>query len=101
MAHHHDIYSKGAALLPALGPDDRLSQPADAPENNNSHFSAFLLGGVVIAGGLMTFLYFDNGQATRDDDMVTGSIMRVAPLSATNVQIPLLPRRAADGDTKP
>ena len=101
MARHLEMYSKTAAPVPALDSNDRLSEGVHEPETERSNFAAFLLGGVVIAGGLMAFLYYDNGQAMRNDDIVTGSIMRASPISAPNVQVPLLSRQPANGSAQP
>jgi hypothetical protein len=66
-----------------LRDDDRFAGPGTA--NGRSHFGAFLMGGVVVAGGLLAFLYYDtdnlNGRA--NNDLTTGGISqadRPAPL---------------------
>jgi hypothetical protein len=43
-----------------------------------SHFGAFLMGGVVVAGGLLAFLYYDtdNLSGRANNDLTTGSINR-------------------------
>ena len=60
-----------------LRDDDRFS--AYETDRERSHFGAFLMGGMVVAGGLLAFLYYDtdnlNGMGTRD--LTTGSINRM------------------------
>lgn len=48
-------------------------------ENNTgrSNFVAFLLGGVVISGGLLAFLYYDSDNLASRDLMTTGSLGRI------------------------
>lgn len=61
-----------------LRDDDRFAGQLYDPAPR-SHFTAFLMGGVVVASGLLAFLYYDtdnlNAQAGRDL-MTTGSIAR-------------------------
>lgn len=59
----------------------------DDSDTGRSNFVAFLLGGVVIAGGLLAFLYYDSdNMSTRD--ITTGSIVsleRSAPAPETGL----------------
>jgi hypothetical protein len=49
---------------------------ADEPARKN--FGAFLLGGVVVAGGLLAFLYYDtNNLNEMDGPLTTGSLGRL------------------------
>ena len=55
---------------------DRPTEYSEDRAGGRSNFVAFLMGGVLIAGGLLSFLYYDsNTMSTRD--ITTGSI---APL---------------------
>ena len=57
--------------------EDRFVSPYD--DEPRSHVAAFLMGGVVVAGSLLAFLYIDsdtpNHQPNRDL-LTTGSIVR-------------------------
>ena len=59
----------------------------DDSDTGRSNFVAFLLGGVVIAGGLLAFLYYDSdNMSTRD--ITTGSIVSLeqsAPAPGTGL----------------
>ncbi len=43
----------------AIADDDRPGEYVYDTDDGRSNFVAFLLGGVVITGGLLTFLYYD------------------------------------------
>jgi hypothetical protein len=62
-----------------LRDDDRFT--AYEADDQRSHFGAFLMGGLVVAGGLLAFIYYEgddaNGRANRD--ITTGSISRSDP----------------------
>ncbi len=62
-----------------LRDDDRFTGYEAEPER--SHFGAFLMGGMVVAGGLLAFLYYDtdslNGRA--NNEIATGSLSQTAP----------------------
>lgn len=72
---------------------DRIFDDFDDADTGRSNVVAFLLGGVVIAGGLLAFLYYDSDtMSTRD--ITTGSIIsleRSAP--APESGMPGLPLR--------
>lgn len=93
----------------ALNPDDKLGNNVpefelrdddrftdyDDEGSERSSFAAFLMGGVVVAGGLFAFLLYDtaalNGQQNRDL-LTTGSISRIeSPATAAVPSIRLLP----------
>ena len=59
MAHHHNVESRDTAAQ-----EDPFSLDAADASNETSNVIAFLLGGVVITGGLLGFLYLDNAPAT-------------------------------------
>ena len=68
-----------------LRDDDRFT--GYEPERERSHFGAFLMGGVVVAGGLLAFLYYDtdNLNGRTNNDFGTASVSRneaVAPGAA-------------------
>lgn len=76
-----------SARLDPVDASDRIVDDYDETDDGRSNFVAFLLGGVVIAGGLLAFLYYDSDtMSTRD--ITTGSI---APLE----------RSAQAPDTRP
>ncbi|NNM73317.1 hypothetical protein [Enterovirga aerilata] len=71
-----------------LRDDDRFTGYEAEPER--SHFGAFLMGGMVVAGGLLAFLYYDtdnlNGRAS--SDLMTGGISRTeAPPSLPSLRL--------------
>jgi hypothetical protein len=53
-------------------------------EHGRSHFGAFLMGGLVVTGGLLAFLYYDgdNPNGRGNNDLTTGSISRSEAPSA-------------------
>ena len=59
-----------------LRDDDRFA--GFEAEREPSHFGAFLMGGMVVAGGLLAFLYYDtdNLNDRANGDLTTGSISR-------------------------
>lgn len=84
--------------------DRFLSALQTQPSGERSNFAAFLLGGVVVAGGLLAFLYYDTGTQDRDE-LTTGSIARpemsrAAP-QVPSIRIPLQPQQPANGTTNP
>jgi len=48
----------------------RWKRERDAADSDSSHHLSFLIGGFVVAVGLMTFLFYDNGplQTRRTDN---------------------------------
>lgn len=68
--------------------DDDRSTGYDA-EDDRSHVGAFLMGGLVVAGGLLAFLYYDgenpNGRGT--NELTTGSISRSDAPAVPNLRL--------------
>ncbi len=52
---------------------DRDTQVYDRDDTGGSNFLAFLIGGLVIALGLMAFLFYDGGSTTGRDVNTTSS----------------------------
>jgi hypothetical protein len=48
-------------------------------DTGSSNFMAFLIGGLVIAIGLLAFLFYDGGSSTHRDVNTTSSTTRSAP----------------------
>lgn len=92
-------------FAPRARESDRfLSALQTGRSGERSNFASFLLGGVVVAGGLLAFLYYDSGTQDRDD-LTTGSIARpdmsrAAP-QVPSIRIPLQPQQPANGTTNP
>lgn len=88
----HDIAGPNVPQL-ELRDDDRFT--GYEAEGERSNFAAFLMGGVVVAGGLLAFLYYDtdNLSAQNNRDLLTtGSIGRIeSPVSATVPSVRVLP----------
>ncbi len=90
-----DVYSRtkfdaklaAPSRLEPVSASDRILDDYDDTGSERSNFVAFLLGGVVIAGGLLAFLYYDSdNMSTRD--ITTGSIVsleRSAPAPETGL----------------
>ena len=73
---------------------DRLIDDMHETDTGRSNFVAFLLGGVVISGGLLAFLFYDTGALPPTDDLTTGSIMREAPARPLpSIRIPVQPQQ--------
>lgn len=70
-------HSAREALDFAPNPHDRLLDDHDAAPAGRSNFAAFLLGGVVVAGGLLAFLYYDSDGLAGRDLLTTGSLSDV------------------------
>ena len=84
-------------IIPAVNSDERIAYGLEATDSGRSNFAAFLLGGVVIAGGLLAFLYYDTDNLNRDDFLTTGSITQSAPRemqSPPALRIPVQPQTA-------
>lgn len=71
------IYSRARNRPPevALREDDHFAAPY-LGEDERSHFTAFLMGGGVVAGGLLAFLYYDAGTSAYREPPVVSSIAR-------------------------
>ena len=70
---------------PTLGDPARSNEPDPIEriyrerDTGRSNFVAYVLGGAVIAGAMLTFLYYDSGTPPRGDVMSTGSVGRSVP----------------------
>lgn len=62
------------------------------PDTARSNFASFLIGGVVVAGGLLAFLFYDGGSFNHNRDF-----MDAGSLSA--VQTPAAPTLADRGNS--
>ncbi len=73
--------------------DDRLTgdHPFDG-DAGHSNFAAFVLGGVVIAGGMLGFLYYDSGATDRGYGLTTGSLAPVERRETASPSIMVQPR---------
>ena len=75
---------------------DRIMNERYDEDAGRSNFAAFLLGGIVIAGGLLAFLYYDTANLSRDDGLTTGSITRTLPREETQappaLRVPVNPQ---------
>lgn len=56
--------------------DPRLDDLAER-DHGRSNVVAFLLGGVVISGSLLAFLYYDSDNLSSRDMMTAGSLSRI------------------------
>ncbi|MDB5558241.1 MAG: hypothetical protein JWQ36_1175 [Enterovirga sp.] len=81
-----------------LRDDDRFT--GYEVEREPSHFGAFLMGGMVVAGGLLAFLYYDtdNLNGRMNGDLTTGSITRTDVPAVPSLK---LPPANPDGAGKP
>ena len=78
--------------------EDRFFSEDMAQDTGRSNFAAFLLGGVVVAGGMLAFLYYDADSPGRGQDITTGSLGRIGiHEAAPNVLIP--PQRPRPSST--
>lgn len=64
-------------------PEERVANDLYDRDTGRSNFVAFLLGGVVIAGGLLAFLYYDSDNLASRDVPTTGSIGRMETAAPT------------------
>lgn len=82
----------------ALRNGDHFTAYGVEPERSN--LPAFLMGGIVVAGGLLAFLYYDTDRLDPGGnlDLTTGSISRAAPSAGGTVpSIRLAPAAPKDG----
>ena len=86
MALHRD---EDHDTLPSdLRDDDRPGEYLYDSDDGRSNFVAFLLGGVVITGGLLTFLYYDTG-TLQASEPASGYLSRLeSPVGATDPKVP-------------
>lgn len=61
---------------------DKIVDDYRERDAGRSNFAAFLLGGVVIAGGLLAFLYYDTNSLQPRDTLTTGSILQIPSASS-------------------
>lgn len=80
-------------FTPSVSARDHFADDLRDTGTKRSHFASFLLGGVVIAGGMLAFLYYDTGNlSAAHDDLTTGSIIKLdttRPATAPNIAIPV------------
>lgn len=91
----------GALPEVELRDDDRFSGYDDDAER--SHFGAFLMGGIVVAGGLLAFLYYDSDSLNdrANSDITTGSISRMdAPAGAAVPSLRLIPPSQGEAEKR-
>ena len=85
-----------------LRDDDRFT--GYEVEENGSNFTAFLMGGVVVAGGLLAFLYYDSdnlGTRANSGLSTTASIGRIeSPAGSPVPSIRLLQPSAGQETTR-
>lgn len=92
MALVRDMRRVDPVAATGLRREDRIIEDLHEADTGRSNFVAFLLGGVVIAGGLLAFLYYDTGNLRPADQLTTGSISRDAsPAMAPSIKISLQP----------
>jgi hypothetical protein len=68
-------------------------------DDDRSHFGAFLMGGLVVAGGLLAFLYYDtdNLNGRSNYDLTTGTISRsAAPAAVPSLRLAPAEENASD-----
>ena len=71
--HDATLHGRDMTDLAATGTTlDQDSRPYER-ESGGSNFLAFLIGGLVIAIGLLAFLFYDGGSTTGRDVNTTGS----------------------------
>lgn len=78
--------------VPTASRTDRIASELYENETGRSNFVAFLMGGVVIAGGMLAFLFYDGSSSVSDprDNMTTGSLVRMdgaTPQKAPNISL--------------
>lgn len=79
-----------------LRDDDVPLDNAYADDGDRSNMAAMMLGGLVVAGGLLAFLYYDDANFSGRDDLTTGSLGRIEmPAPAGSPNIITSPRPAA------
>ena len=74
-----------------LRDDDRPTEYADDRDGGRSSFVAFLMGGVLIAGGLLSFLYYDSNNLQGMDQMTAGSAAQSSTMIPNVPSIRILP----------
>ena len=88
MALHQPDHQSSTRSDFELHDADRFAGYDAQPER--SHFGAFLMGGVVVAGGLLAFLYYDtdNLNGRPYNEFATGSVSRMdAPVTLPTVKL--------------
>lgn len=83
-------------IIPPVTSGERIAYDGADRDAGRSNFAAFLLGGVVIAGGMLGFLYYDTDNLSRDDGLAAAGIMQPAPRENTQsppaLRIPVQPQ---------
>lgn len=72
---------------------DKIVDELYEKDTGRSNFVAFLLGGVVVAGSMLAFLYYDSDSYLTRDALTTGSIgqsstIKIVPSSPIQVPAP-------------
>lgn len=95
MALDRDMRRSDPTIVAPVGAQKRLGYDHGERDTGRSNFAAFLLGGVVISGGLLAFLYYDTDNLSRGDSLTTGSITqsvsRDGPQAPPVLRIPVQP----------
>jgi len=75
---------------------DRDTSVYDRDRGGGSNFLAFLIGGLVIAMGLLAFLFYDGGSTSGDVSTTSSTTPRIeAPASPSAPATPTSPSRPA------
>lgn len=78
--------------VPNASRADRIASEFYENGTRRSNFVAFLMGGVVIAGGMLAFLFYDSSSiSSSGDNLTTGSLSRMdspSPQTAPNISPP-------------
>ena len=74
-----DLKTRASAKDLDVVPDasDKLADDLYEKDTGRSNFVAFLLGGVVVAGGMLAFLYYDSDGYAGREVLTTGSIGQI------------------------
>lgn len=101
MALAHDMNAAPAAPDLEMRDEDRFT--GYETEGDGSNFAAFLMGGVVVAGGLLAFLYYDTdnlNSRAHSGLSTTATVGRIeSPAGAPVPSIRVLP--PSNGDETP
>lgn len=79
-----------------LRDDDRPTEYTDDHDGGRSSFVAFLMGGVLIAGGLLSFLYYDSNNLQGMDQMTMGGTAQPGTVIPNVPSIRILPDAPAN-----
>lgn len=79
--------------VPTTSRTDRIASEFYENGNGRSNFVAFIMGGVVIAGAMLAFLFYDTSSLSDPrDNITTGSLVKLdsaSPQRAPNISLPL------------